>query len=228
MEKQKGTKKEGDKVLKTGRMKDNLEELHVYQKNNLLKHVKHLILFLIVLLLIQGVYIGHLKWTENNNGVIYIPSPQGTIFASREILTDQRERLDFEVINFSNQWLRDSFAHSANNYRENLNRAMSVMNQQSAAKLRSQFTEEKLYETYKVASSVSTIKITEQHFNEEKYPYKLDIFYNVHMDFLSGNNYNEARDFEQGVALEIISVPRCKENPYGLMINNLKWIQKKK
>lgn len=202
----------------------NIKDLYVYQKGQLIRNLRFLLITMVFSFLVLCSFAISFIFKQKNIDTIYVTTPQGTIWAKRDDIPNNIHRAPFELECFSGQFLRDAFAHSESNYRENFDRAFSVMNNDSANELRMQFTDEGLFDIYKRCNGVTTITIDRTQIDTESYPYLIEMSYTTHLKFLSGSGRSEDRVFKAGVQLVLETVPRCKKNPYGLMITKLKFI----
>lgn len=203
----------------------NLKELYVYQKGQLIRNLRFLLIVVLISFLGLSCFTIFFIFKQKSIDTVYVTTPQGTIWAKRADTASNIHRAPFEIDCFSEQFLRDSFAHSESNYRENFDRAFSVMNNDSADELRRQFTDDGLFDIYKRCNGVTTIAVDHMHIDADAYPYLVQMSYTTHLKFLSGSGRPEDKSYRAGAQLVIETVPRCKKNPYGLMITKLKFVK---
>ena len=170
------------------------------------------------------------KWfSVSTQEAVYFVTPEGTYCSKKRRYAIRCE--EFELENFSIQFMKHAFENNEYTYEDHLNAALSVMDRKSGLLLKSKFNEDNLFDLYKNYNGVSTLAIDSFQANMEDYPYEVVIFYTVKMDFLGLEAKKivgeGGKKVSGGVYFKLKTTHRSKENPYGLCITHFSFVDYK-
>jgi hypothetical protein len=202
----------------------NIQQLNAYQYGKLIQLLRWAIVFLVLSLGSLSCYLGYLVFAQNQSDLVYFATPMGTFSGEKQIHPNAIARAHFEIENFATRFVQDAFAHSENNYRENIESALTVMTNEAGIALKKLFSDDVLFRAYKEFNGVTTVAVDQLHTNTASYPYSIDIHYKTSLKFLSGQEKIQTNHFKQGIQLTMEATTRCKKNPYGLIVTAFKFI----
>jgi len=203
---------------------DSIHNLNSYHYGNIINLLRFLVLFLVISLGGLSCFLGYLVFKQNRSDLVYFATLDGTYVGTKQADTTHNTRESFEVENFAMRFIQDGFAHSENNYQENIERALTVMNNASRVTLKKLFSDDSLFQVYKESNGVTTVTIKQIATDTTSYPYKTEINFQTDLKFLTGQGKVKTHSYHQVIALEMQPTARCSKNPYGLMITDLTFL----
>ncbi len=167
------------------------------------------------------------QWYQAAKGdITYLVMPEATQAAYKRPVSITRDA--FELENFTVHFLQNAFAHNEFTYKDNLNKALQVMDRKSGLYLKSKFKEEEIEEVYKAYNGVSVVAVERIEVNTAVYPYEVAAYYQTKLHFigLEAEEDNLAADkvAPGAVYFRLTPTPRSQENPYGLLISGFSFI----
>ncbi|TSJ80141.1 MAG: hypothetical protein NMK33_06060 (plasmid) [Candidatus Cardinium sp.] len=202
----------------------SIHKLNSYHYGNIINLLRFLVVFLLVSLGGLSAFLGYLVFKQNRSDLVYFATLEGTHVGIRKDNPTNNSRESFEVENFSMRFIQDGFAHSENNYQENIERALTVMNNASRVTLKKIFSDDSLFQIYKESNGVTTVYVKSIHADIQNYPYRSQIYFQTDLKFLTGQGKVKTHSYHQCIALEMQPTARCSKNPYGLMITDLTFL----
>ena len=202
----------------------SIHNLNSYHYGNIINLLRFLVVFLSVSLGGLSCFLGYMVFKQNRSDLVYFATLEGTHVGIRKNNPTNNSREDFEVENFVMRFIQDGFAHSENNYQENIERALTVMNNTSRVTLKKLFSDDSLFQVYKESNGVTTIHVKSIHTDTQNCPYRSQIYFQTDLKFLTGQGKVKTHSYHQGIALEMQPTARCSKNPYGLMITDLTFL----
>lgn len=202
----------------------SIHKLNSYHYGNIINLLRFLVVFLLVSLGGLSAFLGYLVFKQNRSDLVYFATLEGTHVGIRKDNSNHNARESFEVENFSMRFIQDGFAHSENNYQENIERALTVMNNASRVTLKKLFSDDSLFQVYKESNGVTTVTVKRIVTDTLSHPYKAEVYFQTDLKFLTGQGKVKTHSYHQGIALEIGPTARCSKNPYGLMITDLTFL----
>lgn len=203
---------------------DAIRSLNSYHYGNIINLLRFLAIFLAVSLGGLSCFLGYLVFKQHNSDLVYFATLDGTYVGTKQADATHNTRAPFEVENFSLRFIQDGFAHSENNYQENIERALTVMNNASRVTLKKLFSDDSLFQVYKESNGVTTVHIKSVRTDTQDYPHRAQIHFQTDLKFLTGQGKVKTHSYHQGIALEMQTTARCTKNPYGLMITDLTFL----
>ena len=202
----------------------SIHKLNSYHYGNIINLLRFLVVFLLVSLGGLSAFLGCLVFKQNRSDLVYFATLEGTHVGIRKENPTNNSRESFEVENFAMRFIQDGFAHSENNYQENIERALTVMNNTSRVSLKKLFSDDSLFQVYKESNGVTTVTVKRIVTDTASYPYKAEVYFQTDLKFLTGQVKIKTHSYHQGIALEMQPTTRCSKNPYGLMITDLTFL----
>lgn len=117
----------------------SIHKLNSYHYGHIINLLRFLVVFLALSLGGLSSFLGYLVFKQNRSDLVYFATLEGTHLGIRKDNPNNSTRESFEVENFSIRFLQDGFSHSENNYQENIERALTVMNNRSRVTLKNFF-----------------------------------------------------------------------------------------
>ena len=156
---------------------------------------------------------------------VYIIDPDTTRAATRADGTLHRSQ--YEIKAFILHFLEKAFAHNEYSWGENLRTVSDIMDKKSAQLFLARMNEE-IEALYKEQNAISTVALKDIEIDTQKHPYEVLLYYETHLNFAApGTTVYDSQVAEGGLFLEIHPMSRCPQNPFGMQIRNLQFLQKK-
>ena len=201
-----------------------INKLNSYHYGNIINLLRFLVIFIAVSLGGLSSFLGYLVFKQHRSDLVYFATLEGTHVGIRKDNPTPNSREAFEIENFSIRFIQDGFAHSENNYQENIERALTVMNNASRVTFKKLFSDDSLFQVYKESNGVTTVAIKHLVTDTSSYPYRTELHFQTDLKFLTGQGKVKTHTYHQGIALEMQPTARCSKNPYGLMITDLTFL----
>lgn len=148
---------------------------------------------------------------------VYVVTDQGTFAALYE---PERKVSIHEAKNHVKTFLSTMFAHDASTYKERVEGALHLISKTDGQRIISDFTKGKVYENYVRLGSRTSLQVDSVIIDVAKRP-------------LAGKAYarqtihlaGESQDFPIAIQFELYETYRSDQNPYGLLLQNMHYIQ---
>ena len=86
---------------------------------------------------------------------------------------------------------------------------------------------EEIETLYKEQNAISTVTLKEIEIDTKNHPYEVLIYYETHINFAApSTTVYDSQIVEGGLFLEIHPMTRSKQNPFGIQIRGLQFLQK--
>jgi hypothetical protein len=199
---------------------------NAHQLSKVIRSLQRLLIGLATLLTLLAGFFAY-KWYEAaSSDVTYLITAEATQIAYKRPASITRD--PFELENFTVHFLQNAFAHNEFTYKENLNKALQVMDRKSGLYLKSKFKEEEIEEVYKAYNGISLVEVERIEVNTAVYPYEVAAYYQTKLHFIGleeGEEKLEADKVAPGaVYFKVTTAPRSRENPYGLLVSQFSFI----
>jgi len=201
---------------------DHITQFNGYHYGKNITLLRFLLMVITIVLSGLSGFLGYLVYRQNKKEWVYFATPSGTMAGC--LHHQDNHRASFEIENFSMRFVQDAFAHSEQNYRANIEKALQVMGNDSAITLKKQFADESLFEIYKEFNGVTTVSIDQCNSCISSYPYRVTLYFTTHLKFLSSPEKVKNQAYQQGMQLQIETTHRCQNNPYGLLITEINFV----
>lgn len=202
----------------------SIRSLNSYHYGNIINLLRFLAIFLALSLGGLSCFLGYLVYKQNRSDLVYFVTNTGTYTGVKTENPNNIARESFELENFAIRFIQDGFAHSENNYQENIERALTVMNNASRVTLKKLFSDDSLFQVYKESNGVTTVHVNKILTDNASYPYMTHVYFKTDLKFLTGQGKIKTHSYYQGIALTMEPTARCSKNPYGLMITDLTFL----
>ncbi len=206
----------------------SIRQLNSYHYGKNISLLRFLVIFLAISLGGLSCFLGYLVFKQNRTDLVYFVTNTGTHAGIKKENPNDISRESFELENFSIRFIQDSFAHSENNYKENIERALTVMSNEARITLKKLFSDDSLFQVYKESNGVTTVHIDKVFTDTTSYPYRTQLYFKTDLKYLSSQGDIKTHSYHQGIELEMDTTARCSKNPYGLMITQLTFINDEK
>lgn len=166
------------------------------------------------------------KWYQASNlDNVYLLAPEQTLMATS---TDgSLARSTYEISAFAARFLEKAFAHHEYNWQENLEQVTSWMDQASAKFFLAKMNES-IEALYKERNAISTVQLKEIEIETQTQPYEVLPYYTTQLQFAAtGEVVYDKAEVEGGIYFQVVPLPRSQQNPFGMQIRNLKFLQTK-
>ena len=190
----------------------------------LIKRVYWTLLMALLLTASLAVFFG-MKWYESSKlDNVYLLSSEHTLVAER---TDGSfHRGNYELMAFAKVFLEKAFAHNEYTWEQNMTEVTDLMDKESARLFLSKM-DESIEALYKERNAISTVTLNEVEVNTATQPYEVLLYYTTHLQFAAtGEVLYEDASVEGGLYFQIKSLARSPQNPFGMQVRNLKFLQK--
>jgi hypothetical protein len=153
----------------------------------------------------------------------YVVFPDQTFAANRP--ESSLVRSEYELEAFAKLFLEKALAHHGHSWQENVKQATGWMDKESAKFFLSKM-DEPVKSLYEEKNAVSTVKPEEVKIDKTRYPHEVAIYYTSSLKFTAaGSTVYEDVEIPGGVYFKLSILKRSHQNPYGLQIKNLKFLQ---
>lgn len=190
----------------------------------LIKRVYWTLLVALLLTASLAVFFG-MKWYEASKlDNVYLLSSEHTLAAER---TDGSfHRSNYELMAFAKVFLEKAFAHNEYTWEQNMTEVTDLMDKESARLFLSKM-DESIEALYKERNAISTVMLNEVEVNTATQPYEVLLYYTTHLQFAAtGEAIYEDASVEGGLYFQIKPLTRSPQNPFGMQVRNLKFLQK--
>ncbi|MGI2257512.1 VirB8/TrbF family protein [Candidatus Cardinium hertigii] len=203
----------------------SIRQLNSYHYGKNISLLRFLVIFLAISLGGLSCFLGYLVFKQNRTDLVYFVTNTGTHSGIKTENPNNVSRESFELENFAIRFIQDGFAHSENNYQENIERALTVMNNSSRVTLKKIFSDDSLFQVYKESNGVTTVHIDKIFSDTTSYPYITHVYFKTDLKFLTSQGKIKNHSYHQGISLTMETTARCRKNPYGLMITDLTFLK---
>jgi hypothetical protein len=147
---------------------------------------------------------------------VYVVTDHGSFVASRK---ETRQVSVHEARNHVRAFLQTAFAHSAATYKENVDRALHLIDKSGGTRLVHDFNKGEIYQNYVRMGTYTTLQLDSVLIQTGTRP-------------LSGRAYAQQTIFLDGkqkafpiaIRFELIETARSDQNPFGLLIQGMDYI----
>ena len=153
--------------------------------------------------------------------ITYFVTPVGTHAAFREPPRQHGVPHAFEIENFTALFLENAFAHNEYTYEEHLGRALAVMDTPSGQYLQSKFHEEDILAVFAQYNGLSQVELERVEIAAHAYPFLVTAYYTIQMRFIG---LEEGKAVPGAVQFVLQSTARSRENPYGLLVTDFRFV----
>jgi hypothetical protein len=187
---------------------------------------KRLYLALLGALGVQQLLIGFLTkkcYDFSRMEAVYVVFPDQTFAASRP--ESSLVRSEYELEAFAKLFLEKALAHHEYSWEENVKQAAGWMDKESARLFLSKM-DETVKSLYKERNAVSTVSLKRIEIDKKRHPHEVVIYYTSSLKFTAaGSTVYEDIEIPGGMYFQLVLLKRSHQNPYGLQIKNLKFLQ---
>lgn len=191
----------------------------------LIQRVYYALLLVIVGLLCFAGFFAKKWYDASKLENVYVVFPDKTFVGHRAEETMVRSQ--YEIIAFAKLFLEKAFAHNEYSLEENLKEVTDLMDKESARLFLSKM-DETVESLYKDRNAISTVALQEIEINQEVHPHEVLAYYTTSLHFVTaGESLYEDIEVPGGLYFQVALLERSHQNPYGLQIKKLKFLQPK-
>jgi hypothetical protein len=153
---------------------------------------------------------------ESQAKKVYVVTDHGTFVGSRK---ETRQVSVHEARNHVRAFLQTAFAHSAATYKENVERALHLIDQAGGSRLVHDFNKGEIYQNYVRMGTYTTLQVDSVHIQSGTRPFS-GRAYAQQTIYLDGKQ----KAFPIAIRFELIETARSDQNPFGLLLQGMDYI----
>ena len=175
--------------------------------------------FALLALVLSNVFWGLWHWqtTKDASQKVYVRSGKSVFAASLEDQQDARNI--YQARGLIGTFTQLLYENNAENYREQINEALSLVSMSDGQAIVRGFNEEKVLENHVKYNSFSKIQVDSVAINMNVVPYQCKVLLQQHI-------YYDGKDVVNplGLSFELVPTLYSEINPFGLQINRFNYI----
>ena len=223
-------KKKGKGKLPTQNIEGSMPTIEKYNTDRLMAYVRRLMYFfggIIVALLASNAYFAYGWYREAKSEVTYFVDEDETRIG-RKVTNSTKHRSGWEIENFSEIFLDKTFCHTPGQFYQKLKGAVPLMTAPANALLVSILRKGGWATLFNEEGGSSHITIDAKSIEPdlEAGGWKVVLVFQTTFS-ARVNGKNEVSTIPMSMVLHLRPVPRSKNNPYGLLVNEFKLAQNK-
>lgn len=176
----------------------------------------------VALLLVSNAFFAY-QWQRSAfRDVVYLVHPEATEVTKRSEISHKR-RIRWEIENFAEMVTKTTLSHSKQSYDNDMERLFEMVTRPVMAKLLHRFSLDGYEMMYKEDDAISEVAI--DHIDTRFVGSEIEVLatYILKVNFLNLKDHPEKK-IKGGLFLILTPTKRSKENPYGLTVIDMKFV----